>query len=73
MKASEAEQRRAQERADTKEGAERSEARRSESDQTRRELGMPFEDHASEERQRGSNSLNRGDSEISLDDDGMGM
>ncbi|HMS20505.1 type IV secretion system DNA-binding domain-containing protein [uncultured Sphingorhabdus sp.] len=73
MKASEAEQRRAEERADTKEGAERSEARRSESDQTRRELGMPFEDHASEERQRGSNSLNRGDSEISLDDDGMGM
>ena len=73
MKASEAEQRRAEERADTKEGAERSEARRSESDQTRRELGMPFEDHASEERQRGSNSLNRGDSEISLDDDGMEM
>lgn len=73
MKPSAAEQKRAEIKDATKVGAEKSGSDRAASDQTRRELGMPFEDAADKEKARGTGSINRGDNEASLDDDGMGM
>ncbi len=73
MKPSEAELKKAEAKDGPKEETDKASVSRLSADQTRRELGLPFEDPATADKQRGSASLNRGDNEASLDDDGIGM